>query len=224
MRNLFSYIWPRERVNHHKRAEKIRFLCFAFEVADKLVEACELLPPFHTAKRGKCSLSPCMRSLGDDTVSLLQDQCHSSSRGEGEGCFHSSISICTRSSWPPKHQTPAMRPTFLGDNSGDDDNGWQRWCWWHAFLGRELFRNSKFLIPRCWFIYWFPEEYTKSAVRVSQPLYVHWILCIRLWLHMGVVPGSRGNKTWFSVPCPSVSFNRRRYIVYKSWGASLNRG
>lgn len=42
-----------------------------------------------------------------------------------QSCFHSSISICTQSSWPLRHQTSATGATFLRNNSGDDNNGWE---------------------------------------------------------------------------------------------------
>lgn len=43
-----------------------------------------------------------------------------------QSCFHSSISICAQSSWPLRHQTSATGATFLRDNSGDDNDGWER--------------------------------------------------------------------------------------------------
>lgn len=42
-----------------------------------------------------------------------------------QSCFHSSISICTQSSWPLRHQTSATGATFLRNNSGDDNEGWE---------------------------------------------------------------------------------------------------
>lgn len=42
-----------------------------------------------------------------------------------QSCFHSSISICTQSSWPLRHQTSATGATFLRNNAGDDNDGWE---------------------------------------------------------------------------------------------------
>ena len=58
----------------------ICFQCYKYEVF-------ELSPPSHSVKRGKCRLCPCMWPPRDHTVSLLQDQCQSSSRSKGKAAF-----------------------------------------------------------------------------------------------------------------------------------------
>lgn len=59
-----------------------------------------------------------------------------------QSCFYSSISICAQSSWPLKHQTPALGTKFCQ----------QWWCWWHTLFHYEYFKFFKFLIPYSWFI------------------------------------------------------------------------
>lgn len=132
--------------------------------------------PFHTAIKGKCSLALYMCSPRGESVSPLQDQCHSGRQGEAKAASTPLLASVLKF-MTCRTSTACHRSHGAGWEFSWWQDGCHQWRSGHTLLHCGSFRSFKFLIP-CSVIY-SPASFKKLISGRSGLFYYACILSLR---------------------------------------------